>query len=110
MYPAGFKEQRNESRVNSQLPIQINIGIQFSLQGHLQDLSLKGALVKIKNSVFINANDEFGFNIGELSKKDELITGQARVSRLLPGEGFAIYFTKIEDGSLLRLKKLLKLV
>jgi hypothetical protein len=109
VYPIGSKEQRWESRVHSQLPVQISIGTQFTLQGQLQDLSLKGALVKIKNSVFINNNDEIGFLIGDAKISDSVIEGQARVSRIIPGEGFAIYFTKMDKDSLSRLKKLLKL-
>ena len=109
VYPIGSKEQRWESRVNSQLPVQISIGIQLTLQGHLQDLSLKGALVKIKNSVCIDINDEIGFVIGNPKSAEGSIQGQARVSRILPGEGFAIYFTKLEEDSLNHLKKFLKL-
>ena len=35
------------------------------------------------------------------------IQGMARISRIVPGEGFAIYFTKMDEDSLKQIKKLI---
>ena len=109
MNPAGYKDQRKDARVNSELPAVVSIGSQLSLQGQLKDLSLKSAFVRIKNSVFIQSGDEIGLTIGSSSSgSDEGIQVLARVSRIVGGEGFAVYFTKIDDNALDRIQKLLQ--
>ncbi len=107
--PFQNNEQRQESRTSSQLAAQISIGTQITLKGRLKDLSLKSAFIVIKESVFIEANDELTFMFGEtLENVDECIQGTARVSRLVKGEGFAIYFTKMDEDSIGRLKKIVR--
>ena len=46
----------------------------------------------------------------ELASNDAsvVIQGMARISRMVPGEGFVVYFTKIDDDSLKHIKKLLQ--
>lgn len=99
------RDLRRDLRVDSGLVARISIGTQLTIQGQLKDISLKSAFIRIKSSVFLNVNDEVGFTIECSSKSDEdLICGQACVSRMVPGEGVAIYFTKIDEASLKRLK------
>ena len=106
---SGYKDQRRDARVNSELPAVISIGSQLSLQGQLKDLSLKSAFVRIKNSIFIQSGDEIGLTIGSSSNAaDDAIQVTARISRIVGGEGFAVYFTKMNDASLARLQKLLQ--
>lgn len=101
------KDQRQESRTDSHLPARISIGSQLTLQGRLKDLSLKSAFILIKESVFLEAGDEIIFSFQcSTDNADDFIQGTARVSRLVKGEGFAIYFTKIDENSMGRLKKL----
>ncbi len=108
-YQTDFNNQRRDSRVSAELPVLIRIGTQFSLKGQLRDLSLKSAYIRIKSSIYLQSNDEVGFSIQAMpDKADEEIHGLARISRIVPGEGFAVYFTKMEDDSLSRLKSLLK--
>ncbi|MEI6437847.1 MAG: PilZ domain-containing protein [Candidatus Omnitrophota bacterium] len=108
-YPADFNNLRRDSRVNTELPARISIGSQLTLNGHLKDLSLKSAFIRIKNSVYMQLNDEVGFAIQIApGKTEEVIEGAARISRIAVGEGLAIYFTKMEETSLKRLKDLLK--
>ncbi len=106
-YPGGPKDLRRDARVSSELPVTISIGTQFSLQGFLKDLSQKSAFIRIRHSVFIQTNDDVGFTIqSSATDPDEVIQGTARVSRIVPGEGFAIYFLKLDDASMTRLRKL----
>jgi c-di-GMP-binding flagellar brake protein YcgR len=102
-------EQRQESRVGVELPVQISVGSQFTLHGTLKDLSAKSAFITMKSSVYLQNNDEVGFLI-RLSQDDDaqVIEGMARISRIAVGEGMAIYFTKIDDKSTGRLKGLLR--
>ena len=102
-------EQRQEFRTSSELPAQISIGSQLTLKGRLKDVSLKSAFVVIKESVFLEAGDEIIFSFQAASDDtSEAIQGTARVSRLVKAEGFAIYFTKIDDASMVRLKKIVR--
>lgn len=102
-------DQRQDQRVDLALPAQISIGSQLSLQGSLKDLSLKSAFISMKSRVYLQMNDEVGFSIQcTPGKEEDLIQGQARISRISVGEGLAIYFTKMDDSSADRLKALLK--
>ena len=59
----------------------------------------------------VNAHmDEVGVTIQCPSSDDTdvQIAGMARISRIVPGEGFAFYFTKIDDNSTKLIKKLLQ--
>ncbi len=106
--PGSFHNQREDQRIACALPVQINIGTQISLQGQLKDLSLKSAFIRIKGSIYLQLNDKLDFVI-QLSStsEEERISGSARISRIEVGEGFAIYFTKMENDSVGRLKKIL---
>ncbi len=107
-YTPEFSNQRKDARVSLELPVRISIGSQLTLQGLLKDLSLKSAFIRIKYSVYVQANDEVGFSISSAPEKaDDHIYGKACISRIVPGEGFAIYFTHMEDTATKRLKKIM---
>ena len=102
-------EQRQESRVGLELPVQISVGSQLILQGMLKDISAKSAFIIMKSSVYLQNNDEVGFSIRLSPDNDtDLIEGSARISRISVGEGMAIYFTKMDDNSMGRLRGLLR--
>ena len=91
------------------IPARISIGSQLTLNGQLKDLSLKSAFIRIKNNVYFQLNDEVGFAIQRsIDNVEDVIEGVARISRISVGEGLAIYFTRMEESSLKRLKDLLK--
>jgi hypothetical protein len=102
------QDQRNTQRVNVTHPIQISFGSQIVLQGQLKDLSLKSAFVILKGSVHMAANDQLAFLIENIPNIPGSIKGSARISRIIPGEGIAIYFIKIEEESVSRLQRLIK--
>src|SRR5271168_481233 len=97
----GYNDQRGQPRVNVEFPATISVGSQLTVKGHLKDLSLNSAFIRIKNNIYLNINDEVGIAI-QCSSDDASIQiqGMARISRMVPGEGFVVYFTKIDDGSL----------
>jgi hypothetical protein len=108
-YPLRTNEQRQEVRVGVELPVRISIGSQLTMQGQLKDLSLKSAFVAMKSKLYLQPNDEIGFAIFRSAGDDsEFIQGSGRISRIVVGEGLAIYFTKLDEGSSTRLKELLK--
>ena len=99
--------QRQTQRVTLGLPIQISYGSQITIQGMLKDLSLKSAFIIIKNSIYMQMNDEVSFAILRSPQNTEVIVqGMARISRISPGEGIAIYFTKMDENSTNRLKEI----
>jgi len=108
-YPIGSSDQRGLPRVNVELPVTVSVGSQLTVKGYLKDLSLSSAFIRIKNNIFLSINDEIGITIQYPSTNDEEIEikGMARISRMVPGEGFAVYFTKIDDESQKYIKKLL---
>ncbi len=107
-YGSSSQDQRRDKRVEVKVPVQISVGAQFTLMGALKDLSFKSAFITIKASVYFQINDEVGFVIqGPSGKEDDVVKGLARISRIAPGEGFAIYFTRLDNGSEARLKKLI---
>jgi c-di-GMP-binding flagellar brake protein YcgR len=100
---------RQEIRVEIELPVQISVGSQLTLQGMLKDISLKSAFITMKSSVYLKVHDEVGFFIQlEPGSDTKVIEGMARVSRIAVGDGMAIYFTEMRDKSTERLKSLLK--
>jgi len=105
-----INDQRGQPRVNVEFPATISVGSQISVKGQLKDLSLNSAFVRIKNNIYLNINDEVGITIQLPSNDDTVIEvqGSARISRMVPGEGFAVYFTKMDDDSLKLIKKLLQ--
>ncbi len=102
-----YNNQRKTQRVGLSLPIQISFGSQITLTGQIKDLSLKSAFIVIKSSIYMQLNDEISFAIQYPSDSPaENVQGSARISRLAIGEGIAIYFTKLDEGSSDRLRKL----
>ncbi len=103
-------DRRREGRVALNLPARISVGSQLSLQGKLKDLSFKSAFIAMKNSVYLDMNDEVGFSIQRFpGDGSRLIQGLARVSRVVAGEGLAIYFTRVDEASSSLLRELLHL-
>ncbi len=102
-------ERRSQPRASVELPATISVGSQLTVKGQVKDLSLSSAFVRIKHNIYLNINDEIGITI-QCSPEDEneVVQGLARISRIVPGEGFAVYFTKIDDDSLKYIKKLLQ--
>lgn len=108
-YQMGSNDQRSQPRINVEFPVVINVGSQITVKGQLKDLSLGSAFIRMKNNIYLTINDEIGINIQMLQEDEsETIQGMARISRMVPGEGFAVYFTHIDDESLKKLKKLLQ--
>ena len=105
----GNNEHRSQPRVSVEFPVTISVGTQLTVKGHLKDLSLSSAFIRIKNNIYLNINDEIGITIQCPGNNDEeaQIQGLARISRMVPGEGFAVYFTKVDDESLKNIKKLI---
>ncbi len=105
----GNNDQRGQPRVNVELPATISVGSQLTVKGQLKDISLNSAFITIKHNIYLNINDEIGITI-QCSPDDdnEVIHGLARISRMVPGEGVAVYFTKIDEDSLKYIKKLLQ--
>ncbi|MDE2009700.1 MAG: PilZ domain-containing protein [Candidatus Omnitrophica bacterium] len=101
-------EQRSQPRVTLELPVTVSIGSQLSVKGQLKDLAVNSAFIKIKNSIYLNVNDEIGLAISDLpDDPDAQIQVTARISRIVPGEGFAVYFTGVDEESLKYIKKFL---
>lgn len=107
--PIGSNDQRGQPRVSVEFPATISVGSQLTVNGQLKDLSLNSAFIRIKNSIFLNINDEIGFTIQCSANDADLVQGLARISRMVPGEGLVIYFTKIDDTSLKNIKKFLQI-
>ena len=104
----GSKDQRGQPRVSVDFPATVSVGSQLTVKGQIKDISINSAFITIKNNIYLNINDEVGITI-QCSPDDpkDLIQGMARISRIVPGEGFAVYFTKIDDNSVKSIKKLL---
>jgi len=107
VYSIGSNDQRGQPRASVELPVTISVGSQLTVKGQLKDLSLSSAFVRIKNNIYLNINDEVGITI-QPEGTGSPIEGSARISRIVPGEGFAVYFTKVDDDSLKGIKKLLQ--
>lgn len=106
-YPSSFKEKRQESRINSSLSVLVSIGTQLTLKGNLRDLSMTSAFVNIKESVFIETGDDITLSFNQSNVEvDDFIKVSAKVSRLVKGEGFAVYFTKVTDSAKEEIQKL----
>ena len=105
----GKNDQRGQPRVNVEFPATISVGSQLTVKGQLKDLSLNSAFIRIRNSLYLNINDEVGITIQcSPDGENEVIQGLARISRMVPGEGFVVYFTKIDEASLKHIKKFLQ--
>lgn len=101
-------DKRGQPRVELDLPVAISVGSQLTINGHLKDISTNSAFIRIKSSIYLDLNDEIGITI-QCSSTDASvhIQGTARISRIVPGEGFAVYFTKLDEDSQKCIKKLL---
>jgi hypothetical protein len=108
-YQPGSNDQRGQPRVSVEYPATVSVGTQLTVKGHLKDLSLNSAFIRIKNNLYLNINDEVGIAI-QCSSDDVSVQihGLARISRIVPGEGFVVYFTKIDDDSLKNIKRILQ--
>ncbi|MBF0490065.1 MAG: PilZ domain-containing protein [Candidatus Omnitrophica bacterium] len=102
-----YKNQRHSERFNLILPIQLSFGTQITLKGEIKDLSLKSAFIIIKSSIHMAPNDELKFCIDNLPNIEGGIEGTAVISRVVPGEGIAIYFDILEIESENRLQQLI---
>jgi hypothetical protein len=108
-YQMDHHEQRSQPRVTVEFPVTVSVGSQITVKGMLKDLSLSSAFIRIKNNIYVSINDEIGIVIQLTSSEEtDLIQGTARISRMVPGEGFAVYFTKIDDDSMKNIKKILQ--
>ncbi len=106
----GSNDLRSQPRISVELPVTISIGSQLTVKGQLKDISSNSAFVKIKNNVYLSVNDEVGVSIQSPDDEDKvLVKGSACISRIVPGEGFALYFTKIDEASSKAIKKLLNI-
>lgn len=103
--PMGSQDKRSQQRVNVELPATVSIGSQLTVKGQLRDISLSSAFITMKNNVYLGINDEVGVVIQ--TETNEQIQALARISRIVPGEGFAFYFTKIDDVAVKSIKKIL---
>ena len=100
--------RRQDNRRTSNLPVDICIGSQVTIAGQLKDISLKSAFIQMKSSVYMQINDELNFLIKcSFGENEESVSGVARISRILAGEGIAIYFTRMDDAAASRLQKLI---
>ena len=100
--------RRRDNRRISNLPVEICIGSQVTIAGQLKDISLKSAFIQMKSSVYMQINDELNFLIKwSAGDNENSVGGVARISRILAGEGIAIYFTQIDDASMSRLQELI---
>ncbi len=104
----GNSDQRGQPRVNVEFPATVSVGSQLSVKAQIKDLSLNSAFVRIKNNLYLSVNDEIGISIQCAVNDTEVIQGLARISRMVPGEGFVIYFTSIDENSLKLIKKILQ--
>ena len=100
--------RRRDNRRISNLPVEICIGSQVTIAGRLKDISLKSAFIQMKSSAYMQVNDELNFLIKcSCDDSEDSVGGVARISRILTGEGIAIYFTRIDDASMSRLQALI---
>jgi hypothetical protein len=105
----GNNDQRSQPRASVEFSAIVSVGSQLSVKGQLKDLSLNSAFIRIKNNIYLNINDEVGITIQCPSDEEGAqIQGKARISRMVPGEGFVVYFTQIDENSLKLIKKVLQ--
>ncbi len=97
---------RSSERFKTQLPISLSFGSQITLQGQVKDISTKSAFIAIKSSVHMAVHDELTFKISP--DVNSAIEGTGSISRVSPGEGIAIYFTKMDTDSTKQLDQFIK--
>ncbi len=99
--------RRNTNRIQANLPIEIYVDSQITVQGTVKDISTQSAFIAMKSSIFMQVNDELKFSMKlSLNGNEERIGGVAKISRISPGEGIAIYFTRMEPAAMALLKRL----
>jgi len=105
----GSNDQRSQPRITVELPATISIGSQLTVKGLVKDLSISSAFIRIKYSIYLSVNDEVSISV-QTSPTDTtiLFEGMARISRIVPGEGFAVYFTKIDENYAKSIKKVVQ--
>jgi hypothetical protein len=104
-----YDNRRQNNRVNANLPVEICIGSQVTIQGFLRDLSLKSAFISMKGNIYLQVNDELNFLIKcAADDLEKCVGGVARISRIAAGEGIAIYFTKLDENASAKLQQLIK--
>ncbi len=102
-----INNNRSAQRFPLVIPIDLIFGTQITLKGQVKDLSAKSLFVNVKSSISMAPHDELDFAIKNLPHDAAaVIEGSARISRVSPGEGIAIYFTKMDDASAAHLKQL----
>jgi len=101
--------RREDRRVASNLPIELKLDAQVTVQAKLKDISPNSAFVQMRESVYMRLNDELKFFIkrvgGDLATG---IAGTGRISRIVQGEGIALYFTELDKEASAQLAELLK--
>ena len=102
------QERRQYQRINTNLPIELKVDAQITVQGQIKNLTEKGAFIQVKSGVHIQVHDEFEFGI-KVSRDAEKasVTGKACVSRIDPGQGMAIYFVGLSEAAQKELQVLL---
>ncbi|MBF0483332.1 MAG: PilZ domain-containing protein [Candidatus Omnitrophica bacterium] len=102
-----YPNRRLYNRVNFLRPILIIIDPQVSINGRLRDISTKAAFVEMKYNVYLKRDDELKFKI-QMDNEDpeSVIEGNARISRIAPGEGLAIYFFDLSAAQTKQLEQL----
>ncbi|MBF0478973.1 MAG: PilZ domain-containing protein [Candidatus Omnitrophica bacterium] len=102
-----FQNRRSYNRVHFLRPILIIIDPQVSINGRLRDISPKSAFVEMKYNVYLKNDDELKFRIQiDPENPDSVISGDARISRIAPGEGLAIYFHNLPDEETKKIEQL----
>jgi hypothetical protein len=103
-----MQDNRYVQRVNFSHPIQVSFGSQIALQGVIRDISSKSIFILIRSSsIHMAMNDKLDFLIENVPNIGGAIKGSARISRIAPGEGIAIYFIEMDSDSTHRLQKLI---
>jgi len=100
--------RRQVKRVNKSRPIHIFFGEQVVIKGIIRDISEKSAFIDIGNSIYVQREDVLKFKIFTTDDESgDCVSGEARVSRIAPDEGIAIYFTDMDRESAELMKTLL---
>ena len=103
------QNRREDRRVPASLPIELKLDAQVTVQGKLKDISPNSAFVQMRESVYMRLNDELKFFIRRVGADlTQGIAGTGRISRIVQGEGIALYFTELDKDSSAQLNELLK--
>ncbi|MFT7538377.1 MAG: hypothetical protein ACI9F2_000520, partial [Lysobacterales bacterium] len=95
------------NRLSVNFPIDLKVDSQITLEGKMKDISSKSAFIQMKSSIAMQINDQFDFQFNcTIDNEIEKISGTICISRIVKGEGIAVYFTKMDEESSARLKQL----